>query len=217
MTLVEILGWTATVVGTVLAMPQLVRLARTRNIEGLSLVGWQTALVLNIAWTVHGITIGQLPQILSSSLALFTTVPILVLMSRELGRRILPTVAPSLVIAAVMISVDLGLGSAAYGIVAIFPGIAITAAQSVELVRADHVRGVSPVSLSLGFINLTLWGVWALLVNDSGTMIAISTTWFVAVFNISWYVARRFGLRPFFVRTSQAEPEPVLVAACQEA
>ena len=97
MTLVEILGWTATVVGTVLAMPQLVRLARTRNIEGLSLVGWQTALVLNIAWTVHGITIGQLPQILSSSLALFTTVPILVLMSRELGRKILPTVLPSLV------------------------------------------------------------------------------------------------------------------------
>ena len=88
MTPVDLLGWVATVVGTVLALPQLVRLARTRNIEGLSLVGWQTALVLNIAWTAHGISIGQLPQILSSSLALFTTVPILVMMAHELHRSV---------------------------------------------------------------------------------------------------------------------------------
>lgn len=208
MTPVEILGWVATVVGAVLATPQLVRLARTRNIEGLSLVGWQTALVLNIAWTVHGINIGQLPQILSSSLALFTTVPILVLMTRALGRRFLPTILPSLAVAAVMIAVDLMLGSAAYGIVAIFPGIAITAAQSVELVRAEHVRGVSPISLMLGFINLTLWMTWAFLVNDSGTMIAVSTSLVVAVFNLVWYWLRRLGLRSFFA------PVAVPVQAC---
>ncbi len=59
MTPVELLGWTATIVGTFLATPQLVRLARTGNVEGLSLVGWQTALVLNIAWAMHGINIGQ--------------------------------------------------------------------------------------------------------------------------------------------------------------
>jgi uncharacterized protein with PQ loop repeat len=206
---VDVLGWVATVVGTVLALPQLVRLVRTRNIEGLSLVGWQTALVLNLAWTAHGLSIGQLPQILSSSLALFTTVPILVLMTRELGRRIWPTVLPSLAVATAMIAVDLFLGSAAYGIVAIFPGIAITAAQSVELVRAEHVRGVSPASLVLGFLNLTLWAVWAALVNDSGTMIAVSTTWVVALFNLVWYALRRLGLRAFFVPVP--EPEPVVV------
>ncbi len=206
---VDVLGWVATVVGTVLALPQLVRLVRTRNIEGLSLVGWQTALVLNVAWTVHGLSIGQLPQILSSSLALLTTVPILLLMTRELGRRVLPTVLPSLAVATAMIAVDLLLGSAAYGIVAIFPGIAITAAQSVELVRAEHVRGVSPLSLVLGFVNLTLWAIWAALVNDSGTMIVVSTTWFVALFNLIWYALRRLGLRAFFVPA--AEPEPVAV------
>lgn len=209
MTAVDLLGWVATTVGTVLAVPQLVRLARTRNIEGLSLVGWQTALVLNLAWTAHGITIGQLPQILSSSLALLTTVPILVLLTRELGRRLLPTVLPSIAVAAVMVAVDLVLGSAAYGIVAILPGIAITAAQSVELVRSVHVRGVSPASMALGFLNLTLWVAWALLVDDSGTMIAVSTSWFVAAFNVVWYVLRRFGLRAFFLR----EPAPVPVPA----
>ncbi len=208
---VDVLGWVATIVGAFLATPQLVRLARTRNVEGLSLVGWQTALVLNIAWTVHGINIGQVPQILSSSLALFTTVPILVLMSRRLGRRVLPTMLPSFAVAATMIAIDGFLGSAAYGIAAIFPGIAITAAQSVELVRAEHVRGVSPVSVALGFINLTLWAVWAALVNDSGTMIAVSTTWFLALFNVVWYVLRRLGLRPFFLRLVELEPVPVPV------
>jgi uncharacterized protein with PQ loop repeat len=207
MSSVDLLGWVATLVGAALAVPQLVRLVRTRNIEGLSLVGWQIALVLNIAWTMHGISIGQVPQILSSSLALFTTVPILVLMAHELGRHVLPTMLPSFAVAGGMIAVDLLLGSAAYGIVAIFPGIALTAAQSVELVRAEHVRGVAPLSLWLGFLNLTLWGIWAGLVNDSGTMIAVSTTWFVGLFNVVWYSLRRTGLRPFFTRV--AEPIPV--------
>jgi len=208
---VDALGWAATFVGTVLAVPQLVRLIRTRNIEGLSLVGWQTALVLNLAWTWHGISIGQLPQILSSSLALFTTVPILVLMTRQLDRRLWPTVLPSLAVAATMIAVDVGLGSAAYGVVAILPGIAITTAQTVELVRAEHVRGVSPLSLTLGFLNLTLWVFWALLVDDSGTMIAVGATWVVAAFNMVWYVLRRLGLRAFFPRTVVVEPVAVCV------
>jgi uncharacterized protein with PQ loop repeat len=212
MTPVELLGWTATIVGTFLAAPQLVRLARTGNVEGLSLVGWQTALVLNIAWAMHGINIGQAPQIISSSLALFTTVPILVLMSRALGRGVLPTMLPSFAVAAAMIAVDGFLGSAAYGIAAIFPGIAITAAQSVELVRSEHVRGVSPLSMGLGFVNLTLWGIWSLLVQDPGTIIALSISWFVALFNVIWYVLRRLGLRAFFRRL----PAPELALVCQE-
>jgi uncharacterized protein with PQ loop repeat len=213
MALVDVLGWVATFVGTILAVPQLLRLARTRNIEGLSLVGWQTALVLNLAWTAHGVSIGQLPQILSSSLALFTTVPILVLMTRELNRRLVPTVLPSLAVAAAMIAVDQCLGSAAYGIAAILPGIAITAAQTVELVRAEHVRGVSPLSLTLGLVNLTLWMFWAVMVNDSGTVIAVGVTWIVAALNLVWYVLRRLGLRALFPRTPASVPTPVPVAA----
>lgn len=209
---VDLLGWVATVLGTVLAIPQLVRLARTRSVEGLSLVGWQTALVLNLIWTSHGISIGQLPQVLSSFLALFTTIPILVLLARELGRPLVRTVLPALAVAAALISVDAFLGSTAFGVAAILPGVAITAAQSVELVRAEHVRGVAPSSLVLGFANLTLWTVWAYLVGDSGTLIAVAITWVVAAFNLVWYVLRRLGLRAFFAATG----EPVAVLAQAE-
>ncbi len=213
MALADVLGWTATLLQTVLAVPQLVRLVRTRNVEGLSLVGWQTALVLNLAWTWHGLSIDQLPQTLSSALSLFTTIPILVLMTRELGRSLVRTVLPSVAVAASMIAVGVLGGSGAYGLVAILPGIAITAAQTVELVRADHVRGVSPLSLVLGFLNLSLWLVWAVMVDDSGTVIAVGATWVVAAFNMVWYVLRRLGLRAYFARgIGAAEPVPVAVA-----
>jgi len=93
MSLLVLVGWTATAVGTVLGIPQLVRLARTRNVEGLSLVGWQAILAINLGWTAHGIRIGQPPQIVASAFSLVATLPILYMLARELGRRTLPTLA----------------------------------------------------------------------------------------------------------------------------
>ena len=51
MTTVLLVGWAAALVGTVLGLPQMIRLARTRNIEGLSMPAWQLILGLNIGWT----------------------------------------------------------------------------------------------------------------------------------------------------------------------
>ena len=59
MTPVDIVGWSATVLGTILGVPQLVRLLRTRSVAGLSLIAWQATLSINIGWTVHGLLIGQ--------------------------------------------------------------------------------------------------------------------------------------------------------------
>lgn len=139
----------------------------------LSLVGWQAVLAINLGWTAHGIRIGQPPQIVASAFSLVATLPILYLLARELGRRTLPTLLPGLGLAAVMIGVDQFLGSAAYGIFAIVPRVIAMAGQSVELVRAPHVKGVSTASLLIGTLNQTLWAIWAVLLQDSGSMIAI--------------------------------------------
>jgi len=208
MSLLVLVGWTATAVGTVLGIPQLVRLARTRNVEGLSLVGWQAILAINLGWTAHGIRIGQPPQIVASAFSLVATLPILYMLARELGRRTLPTLLPGLGLAAVMIGVDQFLGSAAYGIFAIVPGVIAMAGRSVELVRARHVKGVSTASLLLGTLNQTLWAIWAVMLQDSGSMIAILATSVLVVFNLTWYVLRRLGLRAFF-----SEPLSVVPAS----
>jgi uncharacterized protein with PQ loop repeat len=215
MSLLVLVGWTATAVGTVLGIPQLVRLARTRNVEGLSLVGWQAILAINLGWTAHGIRIGQPPQIEASAFSLVATLPILYLLARELGRRTLPTLLPGLGLAAVMIGVDQFLGSAAYGIFAIVLGVIAMAGQSVELVRAPHVKGVSTASLLLGPLNQTLWAIWAVMLQDSGSMIAILATSVLVVFNLVWYVLRRLGLRAFFAPAELSLPQ--MAVACEGA
>lgn len=201
MTPVELVGWAAALVGTTLGLPQMVRLARSRNVEGLSLPAWQIILALNLAWTVHGITLGQLNMVVPNVLGLASSVPILVLMSRELGRRLFGVLLPGLLVAAVMITVDLTLGTTAYGMVAIWPALVANAGQSLELIRSPRVRGVSPFFLVFGVLNQVLWLVWGVLVPDSGTIITATSTLIVTSFNLVWWILRKLGLRSFGVPT----------------
>lgn len=197
MTPAEIVGWLGTLTGTILGLPQLIRLARTKSVEGLSLRAWQAMLAVNIGWTAHGISIGQPPQVVTSALSLVATVPILYLMSRQLHRNFVLTLLPGLVFAGMMIAIDQLWGTGAYGVVAIIPAVISNAGQSVALVRAEHVRGVSVGFLILAALNQVIWFTWAVLVGDLGTVIAAITTGSIAFFNVIWYAARRAGLRAF--------------------
>ena len=107
MSAVEIIG---TVSGTILGLPQVLRLVRTGRVDGLSLTAWQAMLVVNLIWTAHGISIGQAPQIVTSAQSV--SVPILYLMARELQRHLLPVLLPGLLAAGALIAVDHLLGSA---------------------------------------------------------------------------------------------------------
>jgi len=212
MTPVDIVGWSATVLGTILGVPQLVRLLRTRSVAGLSLIAWQATLSINIGWTVHGLLIGQPPQVVTNVLALLTTVPILVLMARGLDRPVAATLLPGAVLGVAMIAIDLLLGSAAYGVVVTVPSVVIAGGQTVELARARDVRGLSPVFLVLGLVNITLWETWGLMVGDSGTMIAVSIAMAIGVVNFVWFVLRRLGLRALFPRDGDEDAVPLLPA-----
>jgi len=50
---VELVGRAAAFVGAVLGLPQLWRLIRTRNVDGLSLFAWQSILVVNLLTGVN--------------------------------------------------------------------------------------------------------------------------------------------------------------------
>ncbi len=201
MTAVLIIGWAAALVGTILGLPQMVRLARTRNVEGLSLPAWQLILGLNLAWTSHGIIIGQLNLIVPNVLGLVSTLPILFLMSRELGKWLPRVMLPGVLVAAGMITIDLLFGTAAYGMVAIWPALFANTGQSLELIRSPRVRGVSPFFLIVGVLNQALWLVWGLLVQDAGTQITATTTLVITSFNLIWWILRKSGLRSFGVPT----------------
>jgi uncharacterized protein with PQ loop repeat len=201
MTPVEIVGWAAAFVGTVLGLPQVFRLARTRNVEGLSLPFWQIILGLNIAWTSHGVILGKLNLIVPNVLGLASTLPILIMMTRELGRPLVRVFTPGVLIGAAMIAVDLAFGSAAYGAVAMWPALFANVGQTMELIRSPRVRGVSPFFLAGGVLNQALWLAWGLLVPDVGTQIAATSTMSIVAFNLLWWTMRTLGLRSFGVPT----------------
>jgi uncharacterized protein with PQ loop repeat len=201
MTPVEIVGWAAAFVGTVLGLPQAVRLARTRNVEGMSLPFWQVVLGLNLAWTAHGIILAKANLIVTNVFGVVPTLAILVLMARELLRPLPRVFVPGLLIAAIMIGVDLVLGTAAFGVVAIWPALFANAGATLELVRSPRVTGVSPLFLLGSVVNQALWLAWGLLVPDMGTQIAAAFTLGIVGLNLLWWAARKLGLRSFGVPT----------------
>ena len=118
---------------------------------------------------------------------------------------ILPTIRPTskvctkMLLAPVSImAIDHFLGSVAFGVAATVPGITSSIGQSVELVRAPHVRGVSAVFMVLAFVNQLLWLAWGLLIADPGTIITTAMISVLTGLNLLWYVLRRLGLRAFF-------------------
>ena len=175
---------------------QLLRLPRTCRVDGLSLTAWQAMLVVNLSWTAHGLSIGQVPQIVTSALSLCSTVPILYLMARDIRRHVPPVLLPGLLAAAALIAVDQVFGSAAFGTAAIIPAVVSNAGQSLELVRSPRIVGVSVLFLILGVVNQGLWLSWAILVPDTGTMIVATVTGIITVFNLTWWTLRTLGLRP---------------------
>ena len=199
---IAILGWLAALTATLLGVPQAVRLWRTRITAGLSLAAWQFMLVLNLSWTSHGLLIGQPNMVVPNALAITSTLPVLVLVSRDRGLPLWRVLLPPLVGTLLLIGVDLTLGTAVFGTLSLVPAIAANAGQSVELVRARSVDGVSPVFLAWQLGNQLLWLTWGLLVGDPGTVICAATTALVAVFNVAWWLARRFGLRALFATAS---------------
>ena len=196
MTPVLVFGWAAAFVGTVLGIPQVVRLVRTRSVEGVSLAAWQVILGLNVGWLVHGFLIRQLNMIVPNGLGMIVTLMILRLVARERRRPLPRTLLPGMAIGAVMVAVDLVFGSATFGAFAVIPAIFANIGQSIELVRAPRVWGVSPAFLVGAVLNQALWLAWGLLVADPGTVIAATVTGTITLFNLVWWGLRMAGLRP---------------------
>ncbi|MGV8850367.1 MAG: SemiSWEET family sugar transporter [Propionibacteriaceae bacterium] len=206
MTAADVVGWVAVCVGMGVALPQLVRLARTHKVDGLSLTSWRSILSMNIAWAAHGIRLEAPALIITNSIGLCSTLPILYLLSRQFSRRLVPLLVPSLVVAAAMIAVDNTLGSAAYGVVAIAMALVSNLGQSMQLVRAPHVTGVSPLFVTMAVLNQSVWIAWGLLAKDPGTIMTASTVCGLASFNLLWYALRRGGLRAFLPHDTLMPP-----------
>lgn len=207
---ISVLGWAAAVAGISLGIPQLIRLLRTRDVHGISVPAWQALLAVNLGFGIHGIVLGQWNMIVTNVFALGTTVPMLVLLARELQRGLWRLMTPGILGAAVLVGLDLTVGSAAFGVAIMIPGTIVNIGQTVALVRSHSVSGVSGLYMVMGVVNQVLWCSWAWLLPDVGTGIATSVYLTVVSINLVWWGLRTLGLRAFFARAAHdSVPEPV--------
>lgn len=200
---VMLFGWAAASSATILGVPQAVRLLRTREVEGISLLAWRSILVVNLIWISHGILIAQWNMIVPNALALFSTIPVLMLLSKGLRLSVAKLVAGPLLIATVLILIDISFGSAAFGVFAVIPAIITNAGQSVDLIRSVSIGGISPLFLTLALVNQLLWVTWASLIHEVSTLISAGTTGAIALFNLTWWMLRKAELKASWVVEKQ--------------
>ena len=208
MTLVFVVGWVAAFVGTVSGIPQLIRLIRTRDVNGLSVIGWQVILGLNLGWLAHGVLVGQVNLMVPNVLGMATSLSVLYLMSRVLRRSFPLILVSGVLTGAAMFACDLIFGSSMFGLIAIIPAIVANAGQSIELVRAPVVRGVSAPTLVAAFLNQVMWTWWGILVPEPGTVIAASATGLICGFSLLWWILRKVGVPALWPHAVVVVPGP---------
>ena len=198
MTWVNVLGWTVAVLASVLGVPQVVRLIRTRSTAGVARITWQAIFAANIGWGIHGWQIGAPHMVANNVVAVVWTLIILGFLIRDGSTNPILVLAPSVVGGAALALVGVVFGSAAFGIAALGPAILANTGQTVKLVHAPRVDGVSPVFLAAGVLAQVMWIAWGTMVRDAGTVIGSSVGVSIVALNLTWWFLRRGGLRPLF-------------------
>ncbi len=203
MSLVDLVGWFAALCSATLALPQVVRIARTRTVAGLSQVTWQMNTAAGIAWTGHGLLVGKAQLIWPNVLLGLTSA--LVLWQIIAARRLPParTWVPPLALGVASVAADLVLGPVAFAVLAFIPGALGQLTQLRDTRRATDTSGVS-----MGFLGMTLLTQlsWLTFAIPSGELAVLCVATPMAVLAASNVIAlwRR--------RAVDARPEPVPAA-----
>ena len=70
----QVLGWIATILFSIMMVPQMIKTIRTKNTEGVSLLLFVIYLIANFIALVYAFLIEQVPLIIKYELGIFTTI-----------------------------------------------------------------------------------------------------------------------------------------------
>lgn len=159
-----------TAIGLTRALPQLVRLCRTRNAHGVSADSAGTTSVMSFGWTAYGVLTGQVAVVLASSVAAVMFCLVMVVALR-LGRPVseLRTAPVWLFVLAAA-----GLTGGATGLGLLLP-VSVLVANVPQLLVAWRERDLSGLSLGtwvLSMIEASVWGAYGLLAGDRPILVA---------------------------------------------
>ena len=70
----QILGWTATILFSIMLLPQIIKTMKMKSTEGVSLSLFVIYLIANIIAIIYAFLIGQYPLIIKYNIAIITTI-----------------------------------------------------------------------------------------------------------------------------------------------
>lgn len=203
-------GWACAAAGSMLSVPQIVRLLVGRTSAGVSLLLWQLMFGGGIGWTFHGVVTGHLNLIVPNAIATVSCALVLHMVARD---RRLPAARVwvlGLMVAAILVAVELVGGAAAFGITVMAPFLIGISAQTRDLLRSPDLSGLSPVYVFGTLVVQVMWWSWALAAWELSTLICSSAVGTLAIVNVVLLLARTRGvLRPAL----RHAPEPTVVEA----
>lgn len=190
---VDILGWIGAATGSLVALPQVVRILRTGATTGISSLTWRLLVGVNLAWMSHGVITHHPNIVVSNTVYALCTSTILILLWRHRGIRLWQLFVPGIVLGALMVAVDAFSGPIAFAVIAFIPAALSQMAQLRSLVVSQNVHGVSLCWLAYCVLNQTIWLTWAVLAHEISLIIVATGLGILMTLNLILGVLRRLN------------------------
>ena len=190
---VDILGWIGAATGSLVALPQVVRILRTGATTGISPLTWRLLVGVNLAWMSHGVITHHPNIVVSNTVYALCTSTILILLWRHRGIRLWQLFVPGILLGALMVAVDVFSGPIAFAVIAFIPAALSQIAQLRSLVVSRSVHGVSLWWLAYCVLNQTIWLTWAVLAHETSVMIVATGLGILMTLNLILGVLRRLN------------------------
>lgn len=164
MEIAVVLGAIGTIIGLVRALPQLLRLMRTRDAHGVSLDTAATSCVVSAAWATYGVLTEQWAVALASGLTgiVFALITLLAL---RLGRRVRELRTGPVWLLAVVVATTAA-GSKGLGLVLIVGALVANAPQVLVAYREPDLTGLSPSTWALTASDGAVWTLYGAATGD---------------------------------------------------
>jgi uncharacterized protein with PQ loop repeat len=190
---VDILGWIGAATGSLVALPQVVRILRTGATTGISPLTWRLLVGVNLAWMSHGVITHHPNIVVSNTVYALCTSTILILLWRHRGIRLWQLFVPGILLGALMVAVDAFSGPIAFAVIAFIPAALSQMAQLRSLVVSRNVHGVSLWWLAYCVLNQTIWLTWAVLAHEISLIIVATGLGIIMTLNLILGVLRRLN------------------------
>lgn len=190
--MILLLGAVASLFSLSAIVPQVVRAARTRSVEGVSYASVVLSLATFTLWVVYAFAVADRVQIVNNVVSLVLLVALAVVVARAGGctsRSAVVAILVSAVAAVVVVDV---LNPFVLAMVATTTSSVRMVPQTRLALARVPMRGLDPWSLVLGWAGMVLWAGYGVVVGDPGVLICSA----LSVLMQSAIVAVRVPPRP---------------------